>query len=175
MERCEWKFLRLRQSSFPTVRIAQLSFLINQAQNWFSFILNATNVHQIKQFFKCKIESGYWLDHYLFESESKPKSKSKSLGDFQLNNIIINAVVPFLFVYGKTKKIELYKDRAITFLTQLKTEKNRVVDKFIELGLKSENVATSQALLQLKFNCCDHKKCLNCNIGNYLLKNEQIL
>jgi hypothetical protein len=38
------------------------------------------------------------------------------------------------------------------------------------LGVKSENAADSQALLQLKKYYCDKKRCLECSIGFAVLK-----
>ena len=60
------------------------------------------------------------------------------------------------------------------FLEEIQAEKNNVVEGFRNIGLDVCNAAHSQALLQLKRNYCEAKKCLNCNIGNDLItKNEK--
>jgi hypothetical protein len=58
-------------------------------------------------------------------------------------------------------------------LQEVKAENNNVVKRFNGMGLVVRNAAQSQALIQLKRKYCEAKKCLNCNIGNYLItKNE---
>ena len=42
--------------------------------------------------------------------------------------------------------------------------------KFEVFGIRSKNVYESQALLELKKNYCDYKKCLECAIGHFILK-----
>ena len=49
-------------------------------------------------------------------------------------------------------------------------EKNARIHPFRELGLKVPSAAIAQALLELRSNYCDHKKCLHCTVGNQLLK-----
>ena len=39
------------------------------------------------------------------------------------------------------------------------------------IGILAENAFQSQSLLQLKKEYCDAKKCLQCAIGTFLLKN----
>ncbi len=55
-------------------------------------------------------------------------------------------------------------------LMQLKGEENSIISKWAALGMDVSNAANTQALLELKSNYCDTKKCLNCRIGNELLK-----
>lgn len=161
-----WKFLRLRPVNFPTIRIAQLAALIHQSSGLFSKITEAKDVAQLKKLLQATA-SEYWDTHYLFDKPS-PK-KVKKLGNVAIDNIIINTIVPFMFVYASHRGLERYKDKAISFLTQLKTEKNNIVQKFIDLKLKPLNAADSQSLLELKNEYCNNKKCLNCGIGISIL------
>ena len=52
------------------------------------------------------------------------------------------------------------------------TEKNNIITFWESLNIKSQNAAQTQALLQLKNEYCDHKKCLNCEIGFHVLNNN---
>jgi hypothetical protein len=97
--------------------------------------------------------------------------KTKHLGDASVNSILINTVVPFLFVYGKQKGEWKYQERAISFLENIKGENNSVINKWKSLNAPVKFAYSTQALLQLKEEYCKNKKCLNCSIGNYLLKN----
>jgi hypothetical protein len=40
----------------------------------------------------------------------------------------------------------------------------------MDLGQEPDSAYQTQALLQLKNRYCDHKKCLDCSIGNSILK-----
>jgi hypothetical protein len=51
-------------------------------------------------------------------------------------------------------------------------EKNAITRKWQELGVSNKNAADSQALIELKQQYCDPKRCLECAIGNHLLKSQ---
>jgi len=55
-------------------------------------------------------------------------------------------------------------------LESLPKEKNNIITDFDVLGVKVKNAFESQALLELKNNYCNFKKCLQCGIGNKILK-----
>lgn len=161
-----WMFMRLRPSSFPTVRIAQLAQLFVKKDRIFSLIIEANTVDDLLNLLKVNV-SEYWLTHYHFKKTS-PKRK-KSIGQQLLETIIINTVCPLLFVYSKMKCDMTYQEKSIRFLEEIKAENNNVIKGFKNMGLEVTSAAQSQALIQLKRNYCESKKCLNCNIGNYLI------
>jgi hypothetical protein len=94
----------------------------------------------------------------------------KDLGENAVNTIIINTIVPFLFVYGKQRSEQVYIDRALSFLELVNGDQNNQIERWSGLGIPVNNAYATQALLQLKNEYCDFRKCLNCTIGNYLLK-----
>jgi Protein of unknown function (DUF2851) len=161
-----WKFLRLRPSNFPTIRLAQLATLIFQSVHLFSKILEAHSIKEIHQLFELQL-SDYWLTHYTFD-KSSPK-RSKSLGEDAINLLIINTIAPFLFLYGTQKGIEAIRDKALNWLETLAAEDNSIIGKWKELGLTPNAAAQTQALLQLKNNYCDQHRCLECAIGNAIM------
>ena len=163
-----WKFLRLRPVNFPTIRIAQFANLIFNSNHLFSKIMETDNLERLKSLINTDV-SEYWQTHYMFDKLST--NKSKHFGDSAVNNIIINTVVPYLFVYGKLKDEQKYIERAITFLEQTKGESNSIINKWKLLNAPVKSAHSTQALLQLKKEYCDNKKCIDCTIGNYLLKN----
>ena len=87
-----------------------------------------------------------------------------------IDTIIINAVVPVLFAYGLLHNEEQYKNRALNWLDELEAEKNSITDGYVELGIVNKSACDSQALLELKSHYCDLKNCLDCAVGNALLK-----
>ena len=84
--------------------------------------------------------------------------------------ILINSIVPFLFLYGKGQDKPELCDRALLFLEKMKPEKNTILEKWKRIGQDSANAGESQALLELYNEYCSAKKCLICGIGNKLLR-----
>lgn len=163
-----WKFMRLRPVNFPTIRISQLAALIHLSQGLFSKILATENMETLQKLFQVKA-SGYWDAHYRF---NKPTSRihPKELGENSINTLIINVIVPFLFVYGEKQNQPHLKDQALDFLEKLPPERNSVIGKWENLGAEARSAFETQALLQLKNKHCDKKKCLHCPVGNKLVK-----
>lgn len=167
LDAAQWKFLRLRPANFPSVRIAQLAALIHRTEHLFSQVLDANNLREIEHLFETRLE-GYWLDHYQFD---KPSGKRpKNLGRDFIHLFVVNSVAPFLFHWGKTKKQELYAKKALALLEEIPPETNSVLEQWVQLGEKPKNAFQTQALLQLNTKWCSAKRCLQCAVGNAVLK-----
>lgn len=167
MEGHLWKFLRLRPSNFPTLRLAQFAALHHRHGNLFSKILESDNISEITEFFNVSASS-YWDSHYTFDKTSR--KKVKHLGKNAAQIIVINTIVQFLFLYGKIRSNGDYQDKAIKLLMEIPYEKNHITSAWIKAGIRPENAFESQALLELKNSYCGLKKCLHCSIGMSLLK-----
>ena len=168
IERHLWKFMRMRPPNFPTVRIAQFAGLISISSHLFSKIINSKSIDEIKQFF-CIKTSKFWDTHYTFKKKSK--KRIKILGETSINTIIINTVIPIIFLYGKEKGNEKLINKSLDFLTKIKAEKNNIITKWNDSGIKITSAYESQALIQLYNEYCLKKRCLNCRIGNQLIIN----
>ncbi|MCK3686382.1 DUF2851 family protein [Maribellus sp. YY47] len=166
-----WKFLRLRPVNFPTVRISQFAALFHQSEALFSTIIEIENLSELYTLFKVKA-SEYWNTHYNFNKSSKSKQE-KELGETSIQILIINVVIPFLFVYGEKQNKHHLKNRALEFLEQLPAEANSIVSKWGKLGINARSAFESQALLQLKNQYCEAKKCLNCQVGVKLVSERE--
>ena len=162
----QWKFLRLRPASFPTVRLAQLAHLIHQHNRMFSKVLEANSIKELEQLFQVHT-SDYWQTHYRFGVESK--QRRKSIGKQLVHTIFINTIAPFYILSAKAKNNEAYQQKALEFLAHMQAEKNTVIRQFDNLGVSADSAAQSQALLQLKKHYCDAKKCLQCVVGLQML------
>ncbi|MCK5822790.1 MAG: DUF2851 family protein [Bacteroidales bacterium] len=170
IEKYLWKFLRLRPSNFPTIRIAQFASLIFKSSSLFSKIINSDDLVEIKKYFSVST-SEYWDTHYMFNKSTK--ERKKRTGQVFINSLIINTIVPFLFVYSKSKDNEIYKIRALKFLEKLPAEKNSIINNWKLLKIPVPNAFYSQALIQLKNEYCNKKKCLYCQIGNRIIVKRQ--
>lgn len=160
-------FLRMRPANFPTIRLAQLSMLVHESEHLFSKIKDASSVNEVKQMLDVKAND-YWHYHYIFDQEIN--HKEKRLGTQMNNNILINTIVPVLFAFGMHHKEQVYKDKAIKWLDELSSEKNAITRGFETLGFINKTALDSQSLIQLKNEYCNKKRCLDCAIGNSLLK-----
>ncbi len=161
-----FKFLRLRPSNFPTLRLAQLAALMHKETKLFSAVLESKNGKTVRLLFDAE-PSSYWNNHYQFDKQSK-NVKGK-VGDGMKDILLINAVAPLLFAYGKYKGGEAYCDKAMAFLEHCKPEDNSVLKGWAALGVKADSAYQSQALLQLKTAHCDKFACLHCAVGHKIL------
>jgi len=155
--------MRLRPINFPTIRIAQLAALINHSSALFSRVLEIENLGELRKLFDVSA-SEYWDTHYNFNKISKDNHR-KTLGESAFNNLVINTVVPILFVYGDQHMDQAMKDRALALLENLAPESNQIIRKWNSLGIECRSAFETQALLQLKNSYCTDKKCLNCQLG----------
>ncbi len=160
-------FLRMRPANFPTIRLAQLAALIHESEHLFSKIKDSKEVRELKGMLDVTAND-YWNYHYVFDEETT--FKKKKLGSAMINNIIINTVVPVVFAYGFHHDEKAYREKAIRWLEDIPEEKNAITKGFELLNFSNKNAADSQALIQLKNEYCNKKRCLHCAIGNSLLK-----
>ena len=167
MDASLWRFLRLRPANFPHIRIAQLACLYHRAYGLLSRIMETETLQGVRDILKGGT-SEYWLTHYTFGGSSP--SRPKTLTNTSLDLLIINTVVTFLYAYGLHKGNRVLCARAGSFLEELKAENNYITRMWEQCGMKASNAADSQALIQLKKEYCDKKKCLYCRIGYEYLK-----
>lgn len=168
MNASHWKFLRLRPANFPTIRIAQLAKIIYTTDHLFSKLMAAQTIKEIINSLDVTL-GGYWTDHYSFKSESRG-GRFKKLGLSTIQYILINAVAPLLFCYGESQDDLQRKEKAMAYLQDLPAESNALISGWIKLGWNPKHALHSQALIQLKTQYCDEKKCLQCSIGHQILK-----
>lgn len=160
-------FLRMRPGNFPTLRLAQLAMLVHTSAHLFSKIKEAGSINELKGWFDLTAND-YWHYHYRFDELSS--FKKKKLGSSMVDNIIINTVVPVLFAYGNFKDEKQYKVKALEWLENIPAEKNSITSGFTILNISNKNAYDSQALIELKNEYCHQKKCLDCVVGNSILK-----
>jgi hypothetical protein len=164
-----WKFMRLRPPNFPTIRIAQFAELIHRSVALFSKAMNCQSAEELFAMFQCQCSS-YWNNHYRFGKTSP--SRSKKMGEETTNLILVNTVIPFMFVYGQQRGIPALCDRSISFLDRLPPEENQIIRKWRIYGLAASNALSSQALLELKDKYCNTRLCLDCRIGHELMQKK---
>ena len=161
-----WKFMRMHPANFPTIRISQFANIIFRSSGLLHKILETNKLTDVVALFKTQA-SPYWTAHFRFGKKTKPKIKS--LGLSSINLLLINTIIPFTFVYGKQTASDDLMEKAVGWLEQIKSENNTIIRNFKDRGVNAQNAMQSQALIQLKNNYCDKKRCLECRIGYLLL------
>jgi hypothetical protein len=159
-------FARMFPASFPTLRLAQFAAFNHGRNNLYSKLINFEAIDQIRDLFQIEV-SDYWQNHYRFGTPCS--KKGTKLSESFIDKIIINVILPFLFL------IEVERDempsRSIEIYDQLKPEINKNTNKVTEtLNLDNKNAYDSQALIELYKEYCSKSRCLNCEIGFKLLK-----
>jgi hypothetical protein len=162
-----WRFMRMRPVSFPTIRISQLANIIYSSSGLLNRIIETGRLQDVISLLSASA-SPYWDNHYQFEKIAP--GKGKKLGLSTINIILINTIIPFLFVFGKIKNDNSLQDKAIDWLSQVKPESNSIIRQFASSGITTENAMHTQALIQLKNNYCVKKRCLSCRFGHLLVR-----
>lgn len=169
-----WRFARLRPQNLPYVRIAQLAMLYHEQRLNFSRIIEAADLDQLYGLLQTHV-SEFWQTHYSFSSQPSPLS-DRRLTDASLRSLVINAVVPILFSYGRYKSEEQLCERALTLLEQMPPEANHIVREWAAAGVKSDNAGDTQALIHLTRQYCEPRNCLRCRFGyEYLRRTPDFL
>lgn len=161
-----WKLFRIRPQNFPYRRIAMLAQFIEGGFRMMNRILEAEGEKEMRALFEVEL-SGYWTKHYTF---GKPNERATAtLSRSSTDIILINTVAPLLYAYGELTGNYEMTDKAIKLLEDLRAESNSIVSHFVAYGIDCPDALTSQALVQLKREYCDARKCIYCKIGHHLL------
>ena len=163
------KYFRLRPDNFPNLRLAQLSEVYHRQEHIFSEVIQATDVHQLREIFNIRL-SEFWESHFSFEKSHK--KRKKQLSNKFIDLILINTIIPLRFCYAKQNG-ENKNEEIFALIGSLASESNKIIQKFNQLKPKiSQNALQSQALLQLKNLYCDKNRCLKCSFGVKLLEGQ---
>lgn len=167
LKREDWFFKRLRPSNFPTIRLAQLVQFFVQTDKIFRRVLDSDTADKLKILFKLQ-QNSYWQEHYDFGKRSA--GKLGALGDTTQEILIINAVVPVLFARSKFEQKPFYLNYGVQLLGELKAENHKITRLWRSVGQKLNSAYDSQAHYALYRQACEFQKCLDCAIGQNILK-----
>lgn len=161
-----WKMARMRPQNFPHRRIAVLAAMIEGGFEYASKMMTAKSVEEVKALFDVKL-SGYWSQRCSFNSTGG--GGARGLSESSISILIINAVIPVIYAYGRMCNDESACNRAVEMLQSLKAEQNSIVELFSRAGIECKDAFTSQALIHLRRQYCETRKCLYCRIGHRML------
>ena len=158
---------RMRPANFPHRRIAFLALMAFGGFRLMSRICELRRVEDVATLFNAEL-IGYWSTHYTFNSTLE-SPQAVALGRNAVDVLTINTVIPLLHAYGTATGDTSMSDAAVEMLHALRAENNSVVALFVKHGVKCDDAFTSQALLQLRREYCEPRKCLYCRIGHKML------
>lgn len=161
-----WKYHRLRPANFPTIRISQLAGLLSSGRSMFSDVKNCRSADDLSGIFISQA-SEYWNNHYLFGSYRR--GNVKRTGEIMLNLLLINTIIPLLFLYGKETGKQEYCTRATDLLDNIPAETNRITREWSETGIIPCSALESQGLIHLREKYCKNRLCLHCQCGSKLI------
>jgi hypothetical protein len=166
LSKSEWKFMRIRPPQFPTIRLAQIAAVIHKQEHLFRKSMEADKIVEIIKLFSVK-PSEYWLTH--FQPDKLSIRKAGAIGKLTIEILAINAVIPTMFIYGRNTGMEEIAEKALNLLHALKPESNSIIKKWTSIGITTSDAYETQALLQLRKEYCDRRRCVNCAIGHELM------
>lgn len=167
-----WKYSRMRPSNFPDLRLAQLAMIIHRSEGQlYRHVVNCKLPGSIRQLFRQRA-SDYWSSHYRLGSEAV--FLKKTIGEQAISNIIINTVVPVMFVHAKESRGLNTTDGAIGLLEKLPPENNNIIRKWRQIIDSVDNAGITQGLLELRKYYCLTKKCLKCMVGHQVLGGSRV-
>jgi hypothetical protein len=161
-----WKFSRLRPVNFPTIRVSQLAAMLSVTGGLFSRIIEVKNIRDLRKVFEVRA-SGYWDSHFIFGKKSR--NISKNTGTLATDILLINSVIPIIFIYGQSRDARDLCERAISFLEDTQPEKNIIIEEWQASGIEACSAFDSQALIQLRNEYCRKRRCLDCRVGSKLI------
>jgi hypothetical protein len=157
-----WNLLRLRPHNFPCIRLAQLGEVIYNHHNLFEKITTPQKVAYFQNILINK-PNDYWKTHYYFGKTSRESEKIMGESSFYL--LLINALIPFLYSYGTFMGNEKLQEYSMQLLEVLPFEENHITKKYQQIGFCAKHASHSQALLELHYEYCEKKRCIDCGVG----------
>lgn len=159
------RWLRLRPSGFPTIRLSQFVQLLTNGLSLSSRFLDCWDIDIL--LIRLEVStSKFWKTHYTFQKISQ--KKVKSLSRRFKETLILNSIIPVNFLYAQIHRLNRTENLNL-LLRRLNFEKNSITRKYDHLKLDNRSAATSQAFLNLFKNYCSKLGCLRCEIGLYIL------
>ena len=123
----EWR----KGNATPHVRIARIAALYCRESTGISNIMSCNTAAEYYSIIDTTLE-GYWSNHACFggtETIGNGGMKQR-----QMDVVIINAIVPILYIYGKHRNETVTCNKAEEFLHLLKSEENSIIKKWLDRG-----------------------------------------
>jgi hypothetical protein len=175
----EWNFSPTRPGNFPTIRLAAASVLAYSIlrQSLFRSIIivlegRYSSIQSKKEQLRALLDAGdhpFWNFHYAFMEASG--KKHSVLGSARVNDIIVNAIIPFASLYASVFRNDILLDHCLNITAELPLlDDNSVLRKMrsqlIKAKIPLSYAYQQQGLIQLYKRYCSAGRCSECRIGS---------
>ena len=165
----QWNWLRLRPQNFPSVRLAQFSQMLFEMGNALSDSVLKTGMRTLQSRLSVTPDE-YWETHYQL---GKPSPRHVAgMGISIVNSLVINVVVPIRFAFAKFSGDDDMQENVLSMLENIDYEDNVTTRIFSDCLFPQKSAYDSQAQLELFASHCSRKRCLECSIGEKIVRKE---
>jgi hypothetical protein len=166
MPQSSWTFGKIRPPAFPALRLAQFASLIHHIPGFVHAFSAVEDVEQMHKILSAPA-SAFWQKNAHFD---RPLAETlPCAGRSTRDVVIVNAILPFVFFYATIRQNDQLREKSIHWFTQIEAENNRIIKEWKRLGIVPSTAFESQALIHLKKQYCNQRKCVHCGIGNSFL------
>lgn len=165
----QWNWLRLRPQNFPPLRLAQFAEMLYVTGTAISDKVLRAGMKSLQSWLSLAPDE-YWQTHYMF-GKSSPKHAS-GIGDTVVNSLIVNVIVPIRFAYARFTGDDGMQEGAMTLLERVPYEDNKTTRLFAGSAFPCRSAYDSQAQIELMDHYCTQKRCLECSIGEKIVRNR---
>jgi hypothetical protein len=163
----QWNWLRLRPQNFPSLRLAQFAQLLYETGDLSLEPVLRAPYSQVRQWLTVAPDA-YWERHYQL---GKPAEEHASgLGRSTVDLLVINTIVPLRFCYARFFGDDDMQESALALLERVGYEDNKVTRIFADSGFPCRSAYDSQAQMELMERYCERKRCLECSIGEKIVR-----
>lgn len=163
----QWQPMGNGRNRTPHLAFSFLAKMCYQRKTSLHSMLKCETLKEVRNLLKVSA-TPYWQMHTHFGAMIK--TSVSQLSAERLNLIVINAVVPMLFAYGREMAKESYCDQAFDLIEICKAEKNAITKHWQQYGINADSAGRTQALIQQQREYCDKRQCLRCRFGYEYLK-----
>ena len=156
-----WYFGKIRPNAFPNIRLWQWAQWLSKNECNLSNWLELTSYEELVEALSTSSE---WIN---------PKTQEPEIiinGMQHIQQLIINAVIPIWLAYGKIHHNQTFADHGIQILERISPEINNITRKMNWLNIMNYSAKNSQQLMAQYEHYCKPKKCLECMIGQTILR-----
>ncbi len=157
-----WNKVSVRPTSSPALSMVRAVMVLCEHPDFFDKVLGFESIEEIKAMFDVELPD-YWHTH---SAPSKGLGGSKArLSEDRVELIIINFVIPMLFVSTTLLDDDRYVRRAERFYNEIKAESFAMLRKWRSEYWQPTSSFDSQALVQLNNEYCKRDRCAECPLG----------
>jgi hypothetical protein len=163
----QWNWLRLRPQNFPSLRLAQFAQLLYETGDLQCERVLQTPYPQLRQWLSV-VPDSYWETHYQLGKSTV--EHAVGVGSSTADLLIINTIVPLRFCYARFFGDDAMQEGALELLERVRYEDNKTTREFADSAFPCGSAYDSQAQIELMEHYCERKRCLECSIGEKIVR-----